>query len=276
MRLRIVSQNVEHGAAAQNRWPGMVAAITELRPQLVMLQEVDWLTNGPAVRAAEWDLGLRLIVAKSLHMPTAIAWDPDRLSLREHHIDTQHNTWHGFCLATFDVTGTDLPVPLVAISAHLTPYSAAAAAIEAQIIGSRAYRYDGLGVIAGDINHPPLGDPEPDWTLIQPYNRMARCLPIASPDEPWRANTIVGQTLYSGGFTDVAAHMADRNHDPTLREPTGKHGGLRVDQIHVTPALRPAIAGAFRRDTTAFTDHHLVGADLDLAQTDRTHIRAHT
>lgn len=131
-------------------------------------------------------------------------------------------------------------------------------------------------MIAGDINHPPLGDPEPDWTTIQPYNRMARCLPRTSPDEPWRANTIVGQVLYSGGFTDVAAHISDTTNDPALREPTGKHGGLRVDQIHVTPALRPAIAGAFRRDTTALTDHHLVGGDLDLTQADLTQLREHT
>lgn len=142
MRLRVVTQNVEHGAAAQNRWPGLVAAITELQPQLVMLQEVDWLTNTSAVRAAEWDLGMRLVVAKSLRMPTAIAWDPDRLTLRDSHTDKHHHTWHGYCLAAFDVTGIDLPVPLVGISAHLNPSSAAAAAIEAQIIGTRAYRYD--------------------------------------------------------------------------------------------------------------------------------------
>jgi endonuclease/exonuclease/phosphatase family metal-dependent hydrolase len=276
MPLRIVTQNVQHGAAAQNRWAGLAAAISELQPQLVMLQEVDWLTNPAAIRAAEWDLGLRLLVAQSRHMPTAIAWDSDRLTLRDSRTDTKHKTWHGFCLASFDVVGVDLPRQLVAISAHLNPSSAAAAAIEAQIIGTRAYQHDGLGVIAGDINHPPLGDPEPDWTKIQPYNRMARCLPVTSPDDPWQANTIVGQTLYSGGFTDVAAHIADQNNDPTLRQPTGKHGGIRADQILVTPALRRAIAGSFRRDTTAYTDHHAVGADIDLAQADLTQLREYT
>jgi len=146
MTLRIVTQNVQHGAAAQNRWAALAAEIIDLQPQLVMLQEVDWLTNPAAIRAAEWDLGMRLLVAKSRHMPTAIAWDPDRLTLRDSHTDTHHKTWHGYCLASFDVAGIDLPVPLVAISAHLQPSSAAAAAIEAQIIGTRAYRYNGLGV----------------------------------------------------------------------------------------------------------------------------------
>jgi len=101
-------------------------------------------------------------------------------------------------------------------------------------------------------NHPsnhycPLGDPEPDWSTIQPYNRLARCLPRTSPQDPWQANTIVGQTLYSGGFTDVASHLADQRNDPTLRRPTGKHGGIRNDQIHVTRYLfdrpQPGTAG---------------------------------
>jgi hypothetical protein len=105
---------------------------------------------------------------------------------------------------------------------------------------------------------------------------MARCLPRTGPDDPWKANTIVGQTLYSGGFTDVAAHVAELRKDPALLRPTGKHGGIRNDQIHVTPALAPAIADAFRCDTTAFTDHHLVGADLDVAKADLSLLRDYT
>ncbi|RSM64024.1 hypothetical protein DMB66_21160, partial [Actinoplanes sp. ATCC 53533] len=154
MKLRIVTQNVEAGAAAQNRWAALAAAINDLQPQLVMLQEVDWLTNPSAIRAAEWDLGMRLLVAKSRHMPTAIAWDSDRLTLRDSHTDTQHKTWHGYCLASFDLTGIDLPCQFVAISAHLNPSSAAAAAIEAQIIGTRAYRHDGLGRNRGRRQSP--------------------------------------------------------------------------------------------------------------------------
>jgi hypothetical protein len=276
MTLRILTQNVEHGAVAQNRWAGLAAAISELQPHLLMLQEVDWLTNRSAVRAAEQDLGMRVIVGKSHHTPNAIAWHPDHLTLQDAYTDMQHDSWHGCCAGTFEITGLDLPVPLMAISALLNPNSAAGAAIEAQIIGTKAYRHGGLGVLAGDINHPALGDPEPDWNTIQPYNRMSRCLPRTGPDDPWKANTIVGQTLYSGGFTDVASHVAEKRKDPSLLRPTGKHGGIRNDQIHVTLALAPAITDALRRDTTAFTDHHLVGADLDLTEADLTLLRDYT
>jgi endonuclease/exonuclease/phosphatase family metal-dependent hydrolase len=277
MTLKVFSQNVLFGAVAQGRWLDLVAHIRAQEAQFVMLQEVDWLTNRSAVRAAESDLDMRLLIAKSRHAPTALAWDPKVWTLLDSDTDTQDATWHGFCAGRFDLVGEEkLPVPLVVISAHFNPYSAAFGAIEAQIVGTRAYRYGGLGILGGDLNHPPLGDPEPDWSRIQPYNRMGRCLPRSGPDDPHRSDTIVGQTLYTGDFTDVAAYVSDQRKDPSLRRPTGRHGGIRVDQIHVTPGLRPAIVDASRQDTGASSDHYGVGGTFDLSRIDLTKLRDYT
>jgi endonuclease/exonuclease/phosphatase family metal-dependent hydrolase len=185
---------------------------------------------------------------------------------------------HGYCAPRFRVLGLEreLPQPLVAISTHLTPYSAQTAAQEAQLLCARAYRYGGIAVVSGDINHVPLGDLEPDWTLVQPYNRTSRCLPRISADDPWLGNRIVGQVFRDGEFTDVAAYFADQLQDPSLRRPTGKAGLLRVDQAHVTPALVPALREYRRVDPGERSDHYGIAFALDLDAADTTRTRAYT
>ena len=276
--LTVASQNVQYGAAAGGRWPDLVATIRGINPHLLLLQECDWLADAGHAKQAARDLGLDLAVAPSFGLPTAVAWDPSRL--RRTGCDTHYATrlHHGYCAPRFEVVGLDdpLPVPLVAISTHLVPSSAEQAAAEASLVGSRAYRYGGLGLLGGDINHCPLNDPEPDWATIQPYNRMARCQRRSSDDEPWRGNTIVGQTLRDGAFTDVAAYVAERRRDPSVRQPTSRFGGIRGDQAHVTAALAPTIEDYWQVDAGDASDHHLIAFTLDLARTDRSCLREHT
>jgi endonuclease/exonuclease/phosphatase family metal-dependent hydrolase len=165
-------------------------------------------------------------------------------------------------------------VPLVVISTHLTPYSADQAACEAQLLAARVYRHGGLGLIAGDINHPAFDDEEPDWSKVKPYNRSARCA-RRTGNEPWRSNRIVGQTLRDAELTDIAAHLADQRGEDSLRAPTGKAGLLRVDQVHVTPALVPAIRD-YRRLESPFSDHHGVVCEFDLEAIDQARVFAYT
>jgi hypothetical protein len=276
--LTVASLNVQYGAAADGRWPALAAAIRGIRPQLVLLQECDWLADaGPAGQAAV-DLGLELVVAPSAGLPTAVAWDPRRL--RRVGCDTHYATrlHHGYCAPRFEVPGLDppLPVPLVVISTHLIPTSAEQAAAEASLVGSRAYRYGGLGMVGGDVNHCPIEGPEPDWDTVQPYNRMARCRRRSHDDEPWQGNTIVGQTLHDGAFTDVAAYVARQRRDPGLLRPTGRFGGIRCDQGHVTPALVPAIVDYWQVGTGDASDHDLIAWTLNLARIDRSSLREYT
>lgn len=278
MLLTVMSQNVQYGADQDGRWDDIVDKIRALNPHAVLLQEVDFLSDPVKAEAAEKALERKLVVAPSRHLNTAVAWDPEHLELID--VDTKLSTelHHGYCAPRFRPLGLsrEMPVPLVLMSTHLTPYSAEEAAQEAQMVCARAYRFGGIAVVGGDINHMPLGDTEIDWLLVQPYNRTSRCHRRASPDEPWRGNRIVGQVFRDGEFTDVAAHLADVRSDPALRAHTGKAGLLRVDQAHVTPALRPTIADYQRVDLGPLVDHYGFVVTLGLHLTSHAHLRAFT
>jgi len=155
MQITIMSQNVQYRAHAEGRWSGLVETINKVNPDLLMLQECDWLTNAYHRRAAEADFGKRLVVAPSNHLRTAVAWNPGRFTLAG--CDTHYTArlHHGYCAPRFTIPDLDPPLeaPLVAISTHLALYSAQTAAQEAQIVGARAYRHGGLAIIAGDLNH---------------------------------------------------------------------------------------------------------------------------
>jgi len=264
-----MSQNAQYGAAWDGRWQAMVKIIRGVRPDFLLLQEVDWLADPNAAEAAEQALDMRLSVAPSRNLPTAVAWNP---AVLEHlGTETKYSTemHHGYCAAQFQPRGQKLPVPLVAISTHLTPYSAEAAAQEVQLLIARAYRHGGIAMIGGDINHVPLHDPEIDWERVQPYNRTSRCLPRVREDSPWIGNRIVGQRLRDGEFTDVAAHFGDT-------QPTGKAGLLRVDQAHGTPAMRPALRSYRRVDSRSASDHWGIAWTVDLTAIDTERVRAYT
>ncbi|MFE7524645.1 hypothetical protein ACFU7Y_02875 [Kitasatospora sp. NPDC057542] len=275
--LTVMSQNIQYGPTP-SRWAGIVEVVRATGPHLLLLQEADHLTGPDQADAAARALGMELRVAPSRSgRPVAIAWDPTHLRVED--LETRYvaDLHHGYAAARIAPWGlaAGLPTPLVAISAHLIPYSAQQAAIEAQILAARVYRHGGIGLIGGDINHPTATDPEIDWTLVKPYNRASRCERREHPGDPWVSNRIVGQTLRDADLTDVAAHLSDRRQDPALRRATGKHGGLRVDQIHTTPALTPAIAD-YRTVEHDYSDHLGIVADLDLALVDAARLHDFT
>ncbi|RCG19060.1 hypothetical protein DQ384_38700 [Sphaerisporangium album] len=273
MLLKIMSQNIRHGAHLDGRWPRLAEIIRGQKPSILLLQECQgWLDNDMRqVIAAERDLGMRVWVGYSrTRAYTVVAHVPVPVVAFE---SNPYTLMQGYGAARFAFPG--LPVPLVVISTHLTAYSVEAAAAEAQLLAARAYRYDGLGVLGGDLNCCPVGDPEPDWELVQPYNRMNRCLPRASAKEPWRANTIVGDKLAAAEMIDVAAHLADLRGDASLRAATGT-GLVRVDQFHVTPALKDAIVDYYPVDPDGASDHSGIVTVLDTDRIDTSRIRPFT
>jgi endonuclease/exonuclease/phosphatase family metal-dependent hydrolase len=270
MLITVMTQNIQYGAVKDGRWDGLVEKVRELGPDLLMLQEADDVADPEQAEAAERDLGMRLVVAPTRNLPTAVAWNPARLELVD--VDTQYAMMlhHGYCAPRFEVLGLHPPLgaPLVAISAHLTPYSARVAADEISLLIARAYRYGGLGLIAGDINYLSPSDPEPDWSQVKPYNRVARCVRRTDEHEPWRGDRAVGLSLRDGEMTDVAAYVAALHGDNALLAATGHAGLIRVDQQHVTPALRPAI-GEYRLVHADFSDHDGTLGVYDVARVDR-------
>ncbi|MFC5253454.1 endonuclease/exonuclease/phosphatase family protein [Streptomyces nigrescens] len=274
-----MSQNAQYGANTDGRWEGLLDVIRGVGPQLLLLQEVDWLADPDNAEAAKQALGMDLAVAPSRNLNTAVAWKPEALELlgteTKYSVSEMH---HGYCAPRFKPLGLsqDLPEPLVAISTHLTPYSADVAAQEAQLLCARAYRYGGIALIGGDINHMALGDEEPDWALVQPYNRTSRCLRRKKPTDPWRGNRVVGKTFMDGEFTDVAAHVAALRNDASPLAPTGKAGLLRVDQAHVTPTLVPAIKNYWIVDPGPHADHYGFAFTLDLERANTSLTRDYT
>jgi hypothetical protein len=257
----VVSQNVSHsglytsnGAPDPARWDGLMDTIGQRRPDVLLLQEVGRWTqdNRRPIARAEQALEMRLvgIVTTEAGGGTALMIRPDAVGWEQwedRYADLLH---HGLGVGVLRVPG--MQVPLAAISAHLTPYSASAAAQEAQLVIARAYRYGGVGLVGGDINHFPLDNgaiPDPDD--IPPYNRSSRW--IRGGDGGYRPNRVVAHTLAAGGLTDVAALVAGRDGDPTLLEATGR-GKCRVDAFHVTPPLVPAVVDY---------EHHLVQMTFD-------------
>ena len=170
--LTVMSQNIQYGAYAQGRLPGLYEAVREARPDVLLLQEVLDLQDPRVMAEAAVALGMEIELAPTRRLPTAVAWRPEALTLID--VETTYSTTdlhHGYCAPRFEINGlTDpLPVPLVVICTHLTPYSAGAAACEAQLLLARVFRHGGIGLIGGDINHPTFDDPEPDWTRVAAY-----------------------------------------------------------------------------------------------------------
>ncbi|WP_433464045.1 hypothetical protein [Spirillospora sp. CA-128828] len=268
MQLTLMSMNLQYAGRSDadgrpdDRWPQEAEIVRKVRPDILLAQEAHgWMADPRLQAAAERDLDMRAHVAPSrsgahtvlMHRTDTIRW---------RHWETKYadQTLHGFGVAVLDLLADPkVKTPLTVITAHLTPYSAHAAAQEAQVMLGRVYRYGGMGLIGGDINHCPPGDTEPDWDSVPPYNRSSRChrrhLP---PQEPFRANHIVGQTLADGDLHDVAAHLATDNPSSTeLRAPTG-HGGIRVDQVWVTANMVNTVLGYRQIDTGRASDHNAI------------------
>ncbi|MEV5877968.1 hypothetical protein AB0L75_27840 [Streptomyces sp. NPDC052101] len=149
MNLTVMSQNAQVGAVQDGRWEGLVSIVHDVSPDLLLLQEVDWLALPSAADAARAALGMDLFMAPSRMFNTAIAWRPQTLELQD--TDTRYSTTdlhHGYALGLFRPLGVtaEWPAPLTAISTHLTPFSVEAAGQEAQILVNRAWRYGGIAV----------------------------------------------------------------------------------------------------------------------------------
>ncbi|SEP53956.1 hypothetical protein [Amycolatopsis saalfeldensis] len=257
---QVMSVNLRHGAG-DGRWAGIAALIRDVAPQILLLQEANGWADPEDQRlvAAEQELGMRGAIAPSPSgFHTGILIDGDAVSWDDWDTDHAHFSMHGH--SELIATVPWLPAPLTVLSAHLSPDSADLAAQEAQVLIRHVHRTGGYGILGGDINHVPPGDAEPDWSKVPPHDRAARTV-VADP--VLRANHAVGHVLARGDLIDVAAHLADQRHDPTLRAWTGHIGMVRTDQIHITRKLLPALIDYRRIEARPFSDHDAVVAEFD-------------
>lgn len=261
LRLRVVSANLLHAATWTNERLQLVTALLgQHRPDVVCLQE---LGEGQAVAVGQ-RLGMRALAAPLgvLGMGTGVLLRSG-IEVEGWHTKLASLTLHGFGAAV--LRDPAWPFPVTVMSAHLTPFCPLRAVSEARLLANRAWRHGGHGIVAGDINYMPVNDPEPDWSTVPPYNRATRTV---LDDGPLRGDRTVVRALARADLTDAADHLAEQRGDPALLAPTGVHGRIRVDQVHVTTPLRSAIRDYARLDHHGLSDHHPIRVDLDLALAD--------
>lgn len=277
-KIRVMSQNMHQPVAGT--FEALRSAVETVEPDLLLLQHVEEITSELQFIKLGHLLGLEMAIGPiGGGGSNIVAWHPgvfDKLEVVAAEAQRLEEGF-GYCAVQLSVSDIRYPHPLLAISCALSRYSAQRAAQQAQQLGELAHRSGGLGLIAGGINHLPLGDEPPDWDGLPAYRRIALCRLRYSDSEPWTGDDQVTRVLAAGGMTDVAARVADRaNADraagleitdhPELRAPTVKDPrGIRTDQIHVTSALTTAIETCWR-PKGAVSGHHAIAAELDLAK----------
>ncbi|MBA9005921.1 endonuclease/exonuclease/phosphatase family protein [Thermomonospora cellulosilytica] len=264
----------------QDRWPLLMDVISRAAltpsdpdrpgiPDVLLLQEVHD-PNRPDLleMIAEHLPGKRLLRPDSPTGGNVVAV-PQEWELRFWDTTLSHATLYGFGVATVRVPGVDFPISFC--SAHLTPYSAAAAAIEMQHILGRVTRNRRIGLVGLDGNHMPRDwrlDPDPDWSQAQDHNLAGRTHPGHQPPV---GDRIVGRVIHQGRLTDLAEHFALMTGDKSLCAPTG-HGGIRVDWMLATRPVVPGVRNFRPLDPQGASDHWALYCELhpehiDLSQT---------
>jgi hypothetical protein len=118
-------------------------------------------------------MGMQIELAPSRNMPVAVAWNPSTLAKVGAETKYSRELHHGYCAVHFALPALPrpLPVPLVVISTHLTPYSADHAAQEAALISARVYRFGGLGLLGGDIKEHLFHLMQHMWLVLGRFYR---------------------------------------------------------------------------------------------------------
>ncbi len=273
MLLTFVSQNLQYAGRSdgdgnpENRWPLLVERIKSVSPapDFLLLQETwNWNKFGHKYLAqAVSDLGM-----EALPLPPANSGNGTALLYRSSTVghwkrwNTDHSepTLHGFGVAAFDVGLSHL---LDVVSAHTIPFSSDMALQEAGLITTRAYKYSPLAIIGGDCNYPPGRGPEPNYSVMKPYNLAARTL-LADPskNEPRTPDRRQAWKLEQSGFVDVAYRLFEKTGDEKLLERTASDD--RIDQFWVSKPLATAIISYHVIDEpSGASDHKGIVFQLD-------------
>lgn len=273
MDVRISTLNLKHGGVqtpdgstdGDERWDWTVEAVRAETPDVLCLQEIHgWRDhNFQRLFRAEQDFRMRVagwVPPVPVDPPgggTLVMYRPRTGVLELDQWEAKESTAlrNGMGVCVFNAAG----VPLAVISLHLPPYDAALARSEAALAATRAVRYGGYGILAGDLNHFPLtGSPAPDPRSVPRLNVMGRwewegdaTTGILWPDRR------VAHALKEAGFTD-AARCSD---NPDAQKATGT-GGVRVDQVWASWGAAAGIVSYSVLDTGA-SDHLMVTVDLD-------------
>lgn len=281
MKLTLMAQNLSRGGLhsaqgePQDRWPQLAERIKAVKPDLLLLSELNnWKDCGykQYVRAAN-DLGLDIAPAapSQTGFATGLMYNREKLGRWQFHREPLvGDTTHGYAVTGFEV---GLPKLLNVAPVHLCPYSAQRASEEVQFIVSSAYKYSPFAVIGGDCNHSPAEGPAPDFANSRPYNLSSRTVIDSGDDTKLVPNRVVARTFTRAGFVDAAEHLYQQKQDDALRKPTTDGGDDRIDQFWVSQAIAPAVESYEMTDKNPdATDHFGIVITLDTEKVDTKHM----
>ncbi|MFE9426417.1 endonuclease/exonuclease/phosphatase family protein [Kitasatospora sp. NPDC006697] len=251
------------------RWRLQRELIRERRPSVLMAAE-GWC----------WDLDDRALfedAKRSLDMDgalfeaktgchQAIFWRRDITALGTERQPPELAQWHGYGSAVLRLPGRAGPIRFTVT--HLDPYSPLSRTIESD----RLRGFLGADpltptVLAMDANTVPPGDPEPDWSAVDPLRFGNHVLPGRTTADRTPLERLLGPE-HAPLLIDAAARHGDRR--PTFGTPGAPDPARRIDLFLVSPALLPEVA-AYRVVThpaldpptgPAASDHRPVELDL--------------
>jgi len=265
--LRVAVANLEYGGLSEkgddSAWCKSMACLLDWAPDVLLVQEM----NGRApyrLQAHLWrtanELGL-----------TPVLGPPSPGSVSGNHPAVLVNTATGlrildagppsfpsadaapaWCEALVAVPGMQHPVWL--ISVHLPARSATSQHIQAERLANLAAQRGGLVMAGGDWNSYACTDQltRPALEGLPAHLRPARmCLCADGHLEP---DYHVHRALASVGLADAAAALPAERRTPPELTPTGVTGGARVDRIHLTGSLVPALE-RYEQAATGGSDH---------------------
>ena len=248
MILTFITQNLKFGGLSddngkpEDRWPLLAERLKSLQTPadfILFTEARDWEKqgHGPLARAMQdLDMDATPLAPSSSGQHVAVLYKKETVGRWRHwNIGYHDQVTQSFGVAAFDV---GLPSLISVVPAHLSPYGSDKALQEANLIASRAYRYGPFAVIGGDINYPPAAGPEPDYSVLRPYNIAARTI-LDAEGEGYVPDRRIGQKFMQAGFVDVAYHLYERTHDDKYLTRTAKDD--RLDQFWVTEPLADAI-----------------------------------
>lgn len=291
--IRIMALNLQYGGIDPDgttvRLEKSIAAVNEMRPHAVLLQELTGMPPRP-LENPDWDMPLpdreRILHGAAAEMHEAARHHLHHVAVKTGMtpvlgppVPGQWRRMHtaillaeepgmriigtgpppmavpgaenpAWCQVTIEVEG--IPYPLDLYSVHFPARSALRQLLQAQSLANVIAQRGQLAHAAGDSNAIPRTDrpSEKDLAKKPPHLRTAR---MALDDGPLRPDYSVHDTLTGSGLIDIAAALPPECRVPADLTPTG-HGGNRVD-IHVATEETAAAASGYWQAATGGSDH---------------------
>ncbi|MFI7574714.1 endonuclease/exonuclease/phosphatase family protein [Micromonospora sp. NPDC049497] len=265
--LRVMTWNIRTGgrdAGGVDRTDAIVRVVTDLRPDLLLLQELRGFDRPDTLGGFAGRVGMRPHLARACFgQPVAVLVRPP---LRVLDAGRVRRPFHHAAARVRVATSAG---PMTVLGTHLYPYSGGRRRMEADWLATAVRRSpDSLALLGGDLN---TLDPTVDHAgrlATMPVRYRRRHLSRDGRTVDTRAVS----RLLAAGLVDLWAAHAGATAEVEGRTVPTRHGGVefvgaRLDYLLATPPVVPltrTVRVVRGGDADHASDHYPVVADLDL------------